>query len=687
EFLGRVDEQVKIRGFRVELGEIEKQLTQLPDIDAAVVQIQKDQYGQAHLVAYIQQNSTTCESDIRAALCQQLPDYMLPSHFVVLQTWPLTANGKLDKKALPKVDFELRSGASISPPKTPLEQDLVNAWTNVLGREADTIGIDDNFFSLGGHSLLSVKLLDAIRQFSQVNLSVKDIFKYPTIRELANYIAQIDDSPCGQSINKIQRSALGHALSYAQQRLWFIDSVQGATSEYNMPFAFRLTGNVDPTYIERAFQHILQRHEVLRSVYREVDGTIRQHPLDNMTFNLSRHDLSHLSGDKQTHALKQLMVQDASTSFSLQDDLMLRATYVHLDKTPQATQAALLVNMHHIASDGWSVSVLMKEFLTLYNAQLKVATPIHDLDDVLPELTIQYIDFAHWQRNWLSNGVLDEQLAYWKTQLADLPALHSLPLDMPRPVVKQTKAQGITGHLPAHVSASLCQLAEHFQLTPFMLLHAALAQVIAHYSHNEDVTVGTVVANRGLPQTNDLVGFFVNTLVLRVSASPTQPLSSYLHHVKQVHTQAQINQDVPFEQLVDSLQPERNTAFSPLFQIALSSNSGLGELFDVIDEGQSNDMQISTLLNDERSLKFDLEINVHMNKSGGVLSWVYDSALFNKVSIDRLNNHLCHYLSEWSKLVDGEHVIDKPLNELTMLSQAEQHHALSVLNGPIRDYP
>ncbi|PAJ75702.1 non-ribosomal peptide synthetase, partial [Pseudoalteromonas sp. NBT06-2] len=477
-------------------------------------------------------------------------------------------------------------------------------------------------------------------------------------------------------------------LSFSQQRLWFLDKLQGGTPEYNLPIAFTVKGKLDVQIVESVLTEITRRHEILRTVYSETENGAQQVIHSDFTFSVTQHDLSHLGGEKQDSALKQLLLNDAETPFDLSSDLMMRASYVVLNQEDEYrdtdVQSVLLFNMHHIASDGWSMEVLTKEFFSLYPFFVEgKSTP-------LPELDIQYADYAHWQREKLQGEVLASQLNYWDKQLGNAPSVHSVPLDKPRPTIKGHTGGTVLAQLPAATAIALQALAKHYQLTPFMLLHSALALVLSRHSNSDDIVIATPVANRMQAELEPLIGFFVNTLVLRVNTQ-YQHLDEYLTHVRQVHLDAQANQDVPFEQLVDRLNIPRSTAHTALFQIMLTTNTNFGLTDDeAIDSLTLPGATLSPIQSSSISTKFDLDIDISLNMSGVFIRWTYDSALFTQEHIEQMTGHLGRLLTGLaSQLSTIQCAPDAQvqLTNLPMLSETETEHLLYTLNSSKVDYP
>ena len=460
------------------------------------------------------------------------------------------------------------------------------------------------------------------------------------------------------AIKPLPRDKTAFELSYSQQRLWFIDRLQGGSAEYNMPVALEVTGAFDIDAAEQAVAAIIQRHEVLRTVYQSDGDNARQAILAAFDFDLTRHDLTGLDPEAQQKQVATLMREDSQKGFVLEQDLMVRAAYIEL----APSWGILLFNMHHIASDGWSMGILVREFVTNYQALVS--------DQLLPNtpLAIQYADYAHWQRQWLAGDVLAAQLSYWTKQLADIPAAHSLPLDRPRPEMQGHQGAMLRTTLDASLSKHLQQMATDHQLTPFMLLHGALALVLSKHSQSHDIVLGTTVANRRQAELDDLIGLFVNTLVLRANTDQ-QDITTYLSHIRQVNLDAQAHQDVPFEQLVEHCKAPRSTQHAPLFQILLSMNSN--EQSDLSLAGVS----FSQLENPVVATKFDLDIRVQLTDGRIGFNWVYDVSIFDRSHIESLSGHLNGLLASLAKAKT-----DSPLTKLSMLSDVESDYLLHGLN-------
>ncbi|TMP53356.1 non-ribosomal peptide synthetase, partial [Pseudoalteromonas citrea] len=639
----------------------------------------KELAGSLQLIGYIKPDEVMDESAystyvnaLKASLKTTLPEYMVPSVLQVITQWPLTPNGKVDKKALPEPDSSVLQGAYVAP-ESATEQALAAIWSELLTIDAAHISRTANFFELGGHSLLSIRLIAAIRQQLSIELPVQAVFDTASLMALAEAVDAAQGNTIHAPLVAVTRSEEGEPVSFSQQRLWFIDKLQGGSPEYNMPMALTVHGQLDIDLINRVITEIVSRHEVLRSVYLEVDGQAQQviKEMSDVSVTVMEEDVCHLQGEAQQHAVRALVEQEFVTPFDLAEDVMMRVNYIHTS----SDSGVLLFNMHHIASDGWSMDVLSQEFFALYDAfSAGKASP-------LPALAIQYADYAHWQREHLVGAELDKQLLYWEQQLEDVPGVHGLPLSYPRPAIKQHIGAVVTGGLPAEVSKQLQVVAKQHKLTPFMLLHGALSLLLARHSNSSDIVVGTPVANRTQSELTPLIGFFVNTLVLRAETEH-ETLAEYFQHIREVHIGAQSNQDVPFEQLVDRLKVPRGGAHSPLFQIMLTTSTDYG-LSAAEEVSSLPGLALEGYDSGTVAAKFDLDINLSMSDEGVGLTWTYDISVFDEQMVTRLNTHLCRLLTSLAEV--GEETAAP--HSLAMLSSAEEHHLVTELNDTGADYP
>ena len=502
-------------------------------------------------------SESTLVGNLRSQVKQLLPNYMVPSAFVLVESLPLTANGKVNRKeALPEPPTDLTSTAELVLPTTPTQKVLAKIWQQVLVRSQ--ISIEDNFFELGGHSLLAAQIVARIQTVCQVDLPLSALFETPTIRGLADSIDQ-KVAQSGSTLPPITaRQTSGNTpLSFAQQRLWFLQQLEPESSAYHITRTFKLQGPLQVEALQQALATLLARHKSLRTNFMAVDGVPQQSVASIRMFELPITDLSDESAEQQEQTLALLLDQGLSRPFDLASDLLLRATLIRLGEESHVLQ----IVMHHIASDGWSMSVFRQEMSALYAAYAS------GQPNPLPELPIQYADFAQWQRQWLVGEVLNNQLSYWKQQLQGAPPLLELPTDYPRPAQPSYRGAWLTFNLSQSLTDSLKRLGQQNGATLFMTLLTAFNTLLYRYSQQTDIVVGSPIANRNHPELEGLIGFFANTLTLRTDLSDRPSFQALLKRVRQVALEAYAHQNLPFEKLVEELQPERNLSYSPLFQV------------------------------------------------------------------------------------------------------------------------
>ncbi|MEM9271366.1 MAG: amino acid adenylation domain-containing protein [Cyanobacteria bacterium P01_F01_bin.143] len=629
EFLGRIDHQVKIRGFRIELGEIESVLHNHPEVEQAVVIVREDTPGNKQLVAYLVTKSDSLTNDqVSIFLQRQLPNYLVPAAIVILATMPLTPNGKIDRKALPKLDRELTQQQEFVCPTTPTQETIATIFASVLGIEK--VSIHGNFFELGGHSLLATQAISRLRQALNRELPLRIMFEYPTVAQLAANLSQKKPlaAKLPQSIKPVPRENNAFALSWGQERLWFLNQLEGTSSTYNLPGAVRLTGNLNIKALQQALSEIEQRHEILRTSLQNINGTPRQVVNAEAKLVLNLVDLQTIAAPEQEIRLQQLSKQEIQTPFDLAEGYLIRAKLIQL----RAEESILFLTMHHIISDGWSMGVLFQELSTLYQAYcLEQASP-------LPQLSIQYLDYAVWQRQWLGEEYLASQLSYWKQQLADAPPLLDLPTDQVRPALQSFTGSKYYQHLSGELNKSLHNLSQQEGVTLFMTLLAAFKGLLSRYTGSEDIVVGSPVAGRNRPEIEPLVGFFLNNLVLRTQLAGNPSFRELLQRVKQVTLSAYENQELPFEKLVEELQPERNLSYHPLFQV----------WFNLLNlesqELELPELKLELIPQTETASKFDLILHLQEQAGGLEVEWVYNQDLFERQTIVGMATHFQNLL-------------------------------------------
>ncbi|MHC5860260.1 amino acid adenylation domain-containing protein [Nostoc sp.] len=636
EYIGRIDNQVKIRGFRIELGEIETVLSQHGDVQASCVIAREDIPGDKRLVAYVvpHQDCTPTINDLRHFLKAKLPEYMVPNAIVILEYLPLTPNGKVDRRALPAPDLHRKPKDKYVAPRTPVEEMLAQIWAQVL--KVEQVSIYNNFFELGGHSLLGTQLLSRISSVFQVQIPLRSLFAAATVAELGHLIgrSQATSLPPSPPILPRSRDAI-LPLSYAQQRLWFLDQLEPNSGSYNMPLTLRLVGTLNQSALEESLQEIIHRHETLRTNFITVDGrpiqVIREQGIGNREQEiLSVIDLKHLPTTEKEIVTQQLVQKQAQQPFNLADEPLIRATLVALSET----EHALLVFIHHIVSDGWSMGVFIQELTALYNAYSQDQRPS------LVPLPIQYADFAIWQRQWLQGDVLQSQLSYWQQQLANAPTLSSLPTDRPRGAVQTYHGAYQEFALSKELTVWLKQLSQTESVTLFMTLLAAFQILLWRYSGQDDLCIGTPIANRNRAEIEPLIGFFVNTLVLRTRLDGNPSFRQLLSRVREVALGAYSHQDLPFEMLVEALQPERNLSHNPIFQVWFN-------LINLADtQPELLGLSVEPISIPEAASKFDLSLYVAEHEQGINLQVVYNSDLFTCERITEMLQQYDHLLNQ-----------------------------------------
>ncbi|MHC5771958.1 MAG: amino acid adenylation domain-containing protein, partial [Nostoc sp.] len=667
QYLGRIDNQVKLRGYRIELGEIESVLETHPQVKQALVIVREEIPGNKQLVAYAvaQENSLTSKQ-LRELAQKKLPEYMLPSSFVILDTLPLTPNGKVDRKALPAPNREWEREREYTATHTASEEIIANIFTNVLG--VGKVSIYDNFFKLGGHSLLATQLISRIRQAFEVELPLRAIFESPTVAQLGETLDQLRISHQGLSLPAITStsdSAEQLPLSWAQERLWFLNQLEGASATYNMPFSVRISGELDINALKQALSQIIQRHSILRTSFQTVNGTPIQVIHPEVTIDINLVDLQQLELTERKTSVAQQAYSEAITPFNLEKAPLVRCTLLQL----AASESVLLLTMHHIVSDGWSMAVFIQEVSALYQAFYL------GKDSPLVQLPIQYADFAVWQRKWLTKEVLQNQLNYWKQQLNGAPQLLQLPTDRTRPSVQTFQGATQTFSLNPNLTQQLCCLTAQSGTTLFMTLLAAFATLLYRYSGQSEIMIGSPIANRNRNEIEYLIGFFVNTLVLRTCFEDNPSFQELITQVRETTLKAYEYQDVPFEQVVEALQPQRELSHSPLFQVMfVFQNTPMGKL-------ELPGITLTPERVESTIAKFDLTLSMEETADSLVGSWEYNTDLFNKETIERMTSHFQNLLSA---------IVSNPqqkVSKLTLLSQAELHQLLVEWNDTATAYP
>ncbi|HEX2092454.1 MAG TPA: condensation domain-containing protein, partial [Longimicrobiaceae bacterium] len=666
EFLGRIDQQVKVRGYRIEPGEIEAVLAAHPAVGEAVVVVCEDATGEKCLVGYVvpEGREEVGSAGLRAYLRERVPEYMVPGAFVVLEALPLTAHGKVDRRALPAPEGRA-SGVGYVAPRTEMEEVVAGIWAEVLHLER--VGVQDSFFELGGHSLLAMQVVSRIRRAVGVEVPLRTLFEAPTVAELVDRIEALQGNGAFASAPPIERVPRTKPLpvSFAQQRLWLVDQLEPGSATYNMPFALRLRGVLEVEVLRRSLDALVERHEALRTTFAEHDGTSVQVIHASAPVTLPVVELWGLS-DAELVA-RRLAGFEALRPFDLERGPLLRSTLLRLGEEDHV----LLFTLHHVVSDGWSMDVLVREVSVHYGALLRGEDAPH------PELAIQYADYAVWQRDWLSGEVLQTRLEYWKTQLTGAPPLLEIATDHPRTSVQSARAASHEFRLEPELTRELRALSRREGATLFMTVLAGWQALLGRHAGQEDVVVGSPVAGRTRVELEGLIGFFVNLLALRGELGGDPTWSELVRRVRETALGAYAHQELPFERLVEELVTERSLTHTPLFQVTFS----LDRVPSDYRAPTLGEVRLEPFGAAEGVAQFDL--NLTLTDSGeavaGVLS--YRAVLFEPQTIARLAAHLTTLLQAMA--ADPR----QRLSQLSLLGAHEREQVLASGRGPAATYP
>jgi amino acid adenylation domain-containing protein len=642
EFLGRLDNQVKIRGHRIELGEIESVLNQHPSVKEAVVVAFSDLKDETRetesgigklgkeLVAYIVSYEEQLKiSELRNFLKQKVPDYMIPSAFVFLNALPLTPNGKVDRSKLPPPDDSRPSlEQGFVAPRSEIEEMVAQVWREVL--KVEKVGVHDNFFDLGGHSLLATRVVARLRKYFNIDLSLRKLFELPTVAGLAEHIDFLRRNQGGISVPPIVPVSRDRPLplSFSQRRLWFLHKLDPGLTAYNIPARFMITGMLSIPTLEKALNEIIKRHEALRTRIIEIDGQPLQEILPNAVVELPVVNLSDVT-DSLAEAMR-LSADDARQPYNLSEGSLMRAKLLRLNEQKHV----FILNFHHIVCDGSSLVIFYQELATLYGtfSDSKIST--------LPELPVQYADYAVWQHELLQGEALASQLVYWKQQLGSGLTTLNLPTDYERPTVQTYRGSRLTKTLSEELTQGLKDLSRRQGVTLFMTLLATLDLLLSRYTGQDDIIVGSTIAGRNRPETDGLIGFFINALALRTDLSGNPTFLDLLKRVREVCLDAYTHQDLPFERVVEEINPERDLSRNPLFQV----------LFNMVDISERilelAGCQIVKLPTSEPEAKFDIILHAPEVDGQLELAIVYNADLFTESRISSLLDQFSDLLAQ-----------------------------------------
>ncbi|HHN3351924.1 TPA: pyoverdine non-ribosomal peptide synthetase PvdD, partial [Pseudomonas aeruginosa] len=617
-----------------------------------------DGVGGTQLVGYVVADSAEdaerLRESLRESLKRHLPDYMVPAHLMLLERMPLTVNGKLDRQALPQPDASL-SQQAYRAPGSELEQRIAAIWAEILGVER--VGLDDNFFELGGHSLLATRVISRVRQEQQLDASLKALFERPVLEAFAQGLERTTDAVSTIPLADRQQPL---ALSFAQERQWFLWQLEPESAAYHIPSALRLRGRLDVDALQRSFDSLVARHETLRTRFRLEGGRSYQQVQPAVSVSIEREQFGE---EGLIERIQAIVVQP----FDLERGPLLRVNLLQLAEDDHV----LVLVQHHIVSDGWSMQVMVEELVQLY------AGYSQGLDVVLPALPIQYADYALWQRSWMEAGEKERQLAYWTGLLGGEQPVLELPFDRPRPARQSHRGAQLGFELSRELVEAVRALAQREGTSSFMLLLASFQALLYRYSGQADIRVGVPIANRNRVETERLIGFFVNTQVLKADLDGRMGFDELLAQARQRALEAQAHQDLPFEQLVEALQPERNASHNPLFQVLFNHQS---EIRSVTPEVQLEDLRLEGLAWDGQTAQFDLTLDIQEDENGIWASFDYAADLFDASTVERLAGH-------WRNLLRG--IVANPrqrLGELPLLDAPERRQTLSEWNPAQREY-
>ncbi|HEY0553140.1 MAG TPA: amino acid adenylation domain-containing protein, partial [Thermoanaerobaculia bacterium] len=661
EFLGRIDHQVKVRGFRIELGEIEAALGRLPGVRQAVVTVREDG-GDKRLVAYlVAEGEAPAAAELRRHLRGIVPEYMVPAAFVPLAAFPLTPSGKVDRRALPAPEASA-AAEGYSAPQGPVEELLAGIWAEVL--RVERVGARDNFFALGGHSLLATQVVSRVRVALSVELPLQRLFEAPTVSALARAVEAARQASAGAEASPIVPVPrdVELPLSFAQERMWFLHQLEPLSSAYNLASAVRLEGELDVPALARCFTEMARRHETLRTRFAAVDGRPVQVIGEPAEFELPLVDCRGIESGEE---VKRRILDESARPFDLAAGPLLRATLLRTGER----EHALLLMTHHIASDGWSMALMVGELADLY-AAFAAGRP-----SPLPELPVQYADFAAWQRRRLVGEELTRQVGYWKGRLAGAPPLLELPADRPRPAVQSFRGARHRLSLPPDLVRALEAFARREGLTPFMVLMAAFQVLLGRYTSQDDVVVGTPIANRTRTEIERLIGFFVNTLVVRTGMADAPPFVELARRVRAAALEAYDHQDLPFEKLVDELRPERHLSYPPLFQVMFILQNAPVSAVDLAG------LKMLPLEADRGQAPFDLTLSLIESGESWIGSLEYVTDLFDAATVARWAGH-------FEVLLRGIAAApERPIQELPLLGPVERAELLTGWNDTAIAWP
>ncbi|MBN1481964.1 amino acid adenylation domain-containing protein [candidate division KSB1 bacterium] len=664
-FQGRVDHQIKIRGFRVELGEIQALVDSIKDVKESLVVAREDVENQQRIVAYVilKEGGTFDPAPFNDILREKLPGYMLPASYVQLEDFPLTPNGKIDRKALPIPD-QVEDEQSITT-LTPTQELVAGLYQDLL--HIEHVSSKANFFALGGHSLLATQLLSRLRDAFEIDIPMQVVFESATLAELSAHIDRLLSAHSGLDVAPIIRVNREEELplSFAQQRLWFLDQLEPDSAFNNIPIALRLLGELNVAALGKSLNALVERHQVLRTSFTDIEGKPVQNIAESLTIPLQVEDIDAETIVEQEKLIAEQAAVETQTPFNLTEAPLFRARLLRVAPDDHV----IFFTMHHIISDGWSISILVQEIAELYRAFVTDETP------QLPPLPVQYVDFAEWQRRTLQGENLEKQLNYWQEKLAGNPGMLELPTDFPRPRVQSFHGDTLGRVLSPELSRATIAFSRQEGVTLFMTLFAAFATLLYRYSNQDDFNIGTPIANRNRSETEGLIGFFVNNLVLRCRFDERPTFLELLQQVRRTALEGYAHQDIPFEMLVERLQPERDLSHSPLFQVVfVMQNTPMSGL-------ELPGLSMAPVDSENKTAKFDLSLQAAESPDGISLEFEYNTDLFKPETIERMLQHIELLLQ--NMLMEPDQRVD----DIKIIPENEEYRLLHEWNANDIEFP
>jgi len=647
EFLGRIDHQVKIRGFRIELGEIEAQLLKKEKIKESVVIAREDEEGNKYICAYIVGTVNFTVKELREYLLKELPEYMIPSYFVQLEAMPLTPNGKIDRKRLPKPEGAMDIGIEYEGARNEIEESLVKIWRDIL--KVDVIGINDNFFELGGHSLKAMSLVNKICKDLNVEISLGEIFRNSTIKSLGEHIRNLDKSI--YSTIEIVEGKEYYPLSSAQKRMYILNQIENAGISYNMPMMMTIKGELNINQFEKAMQELVRRHESFRTAFELIEGRPVQKIYKDVEFEIVYSELR--EGEIKDE------IENFIQPFDLSKAPLLRVELIKLSKNNHL----FMMDTHHIISDGISTAIFIKEFIALYE------------NKELPKLRIQYKDFSQWQNNILKAESIEKQKEYWLDKFKDEIPVLNMPTDYMRPSTKSFEGNLIKFEIEKDLKEDINKLAAKTGTTLYMVLLGAYTVLLSKYTGQEDIVVGTPVAGRAHSDLDNIIGMFVNTIVMRNYPKGEMSFKEFLEKVKDTALEAYENQDYQFEELISNLDINRDFSKNPLFDVMFTLQNMDMENIEI------DGLKFSSYEFKNRISKFDITLSAIETKEKIIFNLEYCTKLFKRETVERLSKHYINVLKE---VVNN---VEIKLSEIEMLSKEEKKQLLYDFNATNAKYP